>query len=522
MRRLWHRLYSVPSQTKCIYCNALSRNVLPSLLSRAPPLFPLALFQSYSSSSSSSSSSNNKSSNNGTSMTEILTLKTNMNVTSDVQDPDVAMRRNKAIVLADFYRSLSTQDIDQIWPLYTYLYHNDYLNCLTRKNYHNLFLYTIRSRATTKNLHRLKALVDDMKQQGYSLRLSEYNSLINWIGGKTVIRKQPHHLIDTLQLLDEMQQSYIIDETTGKKIEKDVIQPNLTTFNSLIHIAAQLLDLRTAQKLYHDMISRGLQPNMYTYSTLLHAMGKIGDVDGIDCMVAEVKAKRPKKLLDTAAFWNVVMAGYARNGFSDRACDLFEQMLENVKRKRKTPSKKTGPVADGETFRIYIDLMVHSGKRNEAIAMLYSMKDVNVQPTISIYNTLFSTFMSPAPIFKEEIDASNFHDNEDLERKANLDTLDKLYQHMKNNQVKPNSKTMYTLVSAFLDLGDTNSALEAFVSLSTVNKSTENPSVRACSVSKLSKNRLLNTRSKWEALTVEPTPELIERLNGILAKSDVK
>ncbi|KAI8641831.1 hypothetical protein BD408DRAFT_417478 [Parasitella parasitica] len=516
MRRLWHRLNSVPSPTKCIYCNTLSRKVRPSLLSRAPPLFPLALFQSYSSNSSSSSTS----SNNRASMTKILT-QMNTNVISDAQDTDIAMRRNKAIVMADFYRSLSTQDIDQIWPLYTYLYNNDYLNCLTRKNYQTLFLYTIRSRATTKNLHRLNALVDDMKRQGHFLRLSEYNSLINWIGGKTVKRKQPHHLIDTLQLLDEMQQSYIIDEATGKKIEKVAIQPDLSTFNSLIHIAAQLLDLRTAQKLYHDMISRALQPDHYTYSTLLHAMGKMGDVDGIDRMFDEAKSNGSKKLLDTSAIWNVVMAGYACNGFSDRACDLFEQMLKNGKRKQKRSPKKAGPVVDGESFRIYIDLMVHDGRRSEAIAALYSMKDVKVQPNISIYNALFSSFMSPTPRFEAEVDVSNFDDKEDLERKANIDALDKLYQHMKDIQVKPNSKTMYTLVSAFLDLGDTKSALEAFVFLSTVSKTTEKLSIRTCSVARLSKNRLLKMKNKWEASTVEPNPELIERLNCILAKSNV-
>lgn len=440
------------------------------------------------------------------------------------QDIELSMRRNKATLIADFYRSLSTQDIDRIWPLYTYLYNNDYLNCLTRKNYHNLFVYTIRSRACQKNLHRLNALVDDMRQRGFSLRLSEYNSLINWVGGKTVPHKHPHHLIDALQLFDEMQQPYRIDENTGEKIEKDVVQPNVATFNSLIHIAAQLLDLRTAQKLYHDMVSRGLQPDQFTYSTLLHAMGKMGDVDGIDRMLDDVQSSGLNNVMNTTVIWNVVMTGYACNGAKDRAYGLFKQMLDSRKRRRRKPSKKAAPVVDAESFRIYIDLMIHDDKRKEAISALYSMKGVGVRPIITIYNTLFSSFMSQEPNFRLEIDTSE-HDMDDPQRKENLDTLEKIYQHMKDTQVKPNSETMYTLVSAFLDLGDTKAALEVFVHLSTNQNNTENnaekSNVRSTSVAKLAKDRCLRMQCDNEPSKIEPNPELLERLNSILAKSNV-
>lgn len=515
---------SVPSQTRCIYCNTLSRNVmLPSLLSRATPLFPLELFRPYSSDSS-------------TSTTDDAAQKPHANLMANAQDIELSMRRNKATLIADFYRSLSTQDIDRIWPLYTYLYNNDYLNCLTRKNYHNLFVYTIRSRASQKNLHRLNALVDDMRQRGFSLRLSEYNSLINWVGGKTVPHKHPHHLIDALQLFDEMQQPYRIDENTGEKIEKDVVQPNVATFNSLIHIAAQLLDLRTAQKLYHDMVSRSLQPDQFTYSTLLHAMGKMGDVDGIDRMLDDVRSSGLSSAMNTTIIWNVVMTGYACNGAKDRAYDMFKRMLNSQRRSKRKPLKKTAaPAVDAESFRIYIDMMIHDDKRSEAISTLYSMKDIGVQPIITIYNTLFSSFMSQEPRFGlDTIDTSNHnHDDEDGDplRKENLDTLEKIYQHMKDTQVKPNSETMYTLVSAFLDLGDTKAALEVFVHLSTHHHNSnttatttehhaEKRNVRSSSIATLAKDRFSRT-DRSEPSKIEPNSELLERLNGILAKSNV-
>ncbi|KAL9552029.1 hypothetical protein MBANPS3_003974 [Mucor bainieri] len=521
MRRLWHRLNSVPSQTRCIYCNTLSRNVmLPSLLSRTTPLFPLELFRPYSSSYSSDSSSN--------STADDSAQNPPANLMANAQEIELSMRRNKATLIADFYRSLSTQDIDRIWPLYTYLYNNEYLNCLTRKNYHNLFVYTIRSRASQKNLHRLNALVDDMRQRGFSLRLSEYNSLINWVGGKTVPHKHPHHLIDALQLFDEMQQPYRIDENTGEKIEKDVVQPNVATFNSLIHIAAQLLDLRTAQKLYHDMVSRNLQPDQFTYSTLLHAMGKMGDVDGIDRMLKDVRSSGSSKVMNTTIIWNVVMTGYACNGAKDRAYSMFRRMLNSHRRSKKRPLKKTSaPVVDAESFRIYIDMMIHDDKRKEAISTLYSMKEVGVHPIVTIYNTLFSSYMSHEPRFGlADVDTSAQHNDKESgpQRKENLDTLDKIYQHMKDTQVKPNSETMYTLVSAFLDLA----ALEVFVHLSThynnsattTEHSAEKLNVRSSSIATLAKDRL-SRMNRSEPAKIEPNPELLERLNSILTKSNV-
>jgi pentatricopeptide repeat protein len=495
MRRLWHRFNSVPSQTRCIYCINYSRTafLFPSLLStsKAAPILPLGFLHAYSTSTL-------------IPRNEAITVNDSTNSTPTPNDD---IRKNKAAVLANFYRALSTQDIDRIWPVYTYLYSNDFLDCLTRKNYHNLFVYTIRSRACQKNLHRLLALVDDMRRQGYFLRLNEYNALIHWVGGKTVPQKRAHHLLDALKLFDEMQQSILIEH--GEKVPKEPIQPDVTTFNSLIHIAAQLSDLRTAQKLYYDMVSRGLQPNQYTYSTLLHAMGKMGDVDGLDQMLKEIKGHGLDHLANTTVIWNVVMSGYACNGRKDRACTMFDQMVAATRHPKK---HKSIPRADAESFRVYIDLMVHSNKREEALAALDQMKSLRIKPIVTIYNTLFSSFMKPPMSLDEEEEEAR-----ELQQ-PQVETIQKLYQNMKDIQVKPNSETMYTLVSAFLDLGDTKSALEVFVSLSNTSVAATTPTVdiQTSSIATLAKERLLVDNQA--PLKIEPSPELLDRLNRIVAK----
>lgn len=502
MRRLWQRLSTVPSQKQCIYCTTRLRTALlfPSL-SRAKPV-TFGLFKSYQTSALFS------------------------HQPTDIRDETLFLENsnrstNKPALMADFYRSLATQDIDQIWPLYTYLYANDLLSLLTRKNFHSLFVYTIRARASQKNLHRLTALTEDIRKCGFHLRLNEYNALIHWIGGKAVPHTHPHHLLDALQLFEDMQKAEIIDEQ-GKVSTNEPVQPSVTTFNTLIDIAVQLSDIRTAQKLYHDMVSRGLQPDAYTYSTLLHSMGRLGDVDGMDRFLKDIRTKGLDAMINNTVIWNIVMSGYACNGYKEKAYAMFKEMTKSndiaqkKKKYRKQKVKATAalnqvPIADAESYRIYIDLMANDNKRDEAIRLLFSMDKLGIKPTITVYNTLFGSFMK-----RTQFDV----DDEDPDREIKLNTIQQLYKSMKDTQVKPNSETMYTLVSAFLDLGDTKSALETFVFLSDINqkllKQPKRKSIHSNSVATLAKERLLTLNK--DPSRIDPYPELVERLNSVVTK----
>lgn len=499
MQRLWHRLNRVPSRTQCIYCNSLSTTSLRPKLTA--PIFPLEIYRFYDANS---------------------LFNTHPRRLEDEKPHNTILPRNKSSLLSDFYRSLATQDIDQIWPLYTYFYNNDLLHHLTRKNYHNLFIYTIRSRASQKNLLRLTGLVDDMKQRGFSLKLSEYNALIDWVGGKAVPNRQSHHLTEALQLFEEMQQPYIMN-ADGEKLPKEPIQPTVPTYNTLIHIAAQLSDLRTAQKLYHDMISRGLEPDKYTYCTLLHVMGRLGDVDGMDMMVRELKQQG---LTRHTVIWNVITSGYAANGFKERAYAIFDQIIRNHKKKKKRA--RDIPKPDAETFKIYIELLLSDGKRKEAISSLDQMRGLGIRPIVTIYNALFDSFTRTK--LKNSQDPFNYlfeiDPIEEIEdpaiTKGKLETIQTLYQQMKDLQVKANSETMYTLVSAFLDLGDTKSALEAFVSLSEKVNLTNKPSIHTNAVSSLSKNKKSLAMKNNEPLKIEPRQELLDRLNNIVTSKSME
>ncbi|KAI7857781.1 hypothetical protein BDC45DRAFT_500652 [Circinella umbellata] len=436
----------------------------------------------------------------------------------------MSAKKDRAAALSDFYRSLATQDIDSIWPKYSYLYHHQYHKNLTRRNFRQLFLSAIRSRSTQRNLQRLLVLIDDMKERGMQLKCNEYDALMHWIGGRTVPVKKSHHLTEALALFDEMQQQ--------------TIQPSLVTYNTLIHIASQVSDIRMAQRLYHDMIAHDIKPDAYTYATLLSSMGKMRDVDGMEQMFEQLQ--KMQHVANNTIIWNAVLSGYAASDRIDEAKKMFGEMYNSLKQNKRynntakeqqqqqngaeeeKEKERKAPVADTQSFRIYIEALLSQGEQDTAIQVLEDMTRYDLEPIAAIYNQLFRSFMNEEAV--EEDDNGSHRNNDGLildeEAQTKLNTVKKLQQSMNELNVPPNSETMYTLVSALLDLGDTNLALETFVRL---NRNMSNDA--AVNKARLTLNThdtiALLTQRRFELDTtkpnkLEPNQELLERLGKIV------
>ncbi|KAI8967083.1 hypothetical protein BDF20DRAFT_840480 [Mycotypha africana] len=474
---------------------------------------------------------------------------------------DMATRlKLKAKLLANFQRALASTNMDLIWPIYDELYDYGFLQCVSRRVFHYLIKYTINSRATSKNLNRFKTIVEDMLTHGHHLTVSEYNALIHWVGGHTVPQRRPQHFTEAMKIFDEMQQPYVILNVqhqsslgTGieRKIAKEPVGPNAGTFNTLINIAAQISDVKAAQKLYHDMVSRGIPPDTLTYSTLIKALGKIGDVDGIDYLLQRITDQHDEDLIRTTYIWNTIIAGYAFNGLPERAYELFHKMKEvnrvqlslrgqqnqrhpnKGKRKRgqqqqqqQRCSKKKGiPKADFETFRIYIDLLLQDGKREEAVSTLFTMQPhFNVKPTVKIYNSLFKSFMQNEALVSSEDDIDDCDKRSfviDKQYQLDLEKVHQIYQHMVKNQVKPNSETLYTLVSALLDLGDTQNALTLFMNITKKQEEqqTSNDNVDATSVKILTSQIIRLQEQKSQPSSLRINPLLFARIRRLTSSS---
>ncbi|KAI9263317.1 hypothetical protein BDA99DRAFT_537325 [Phascolomyces articulosus] len=440
--------------------------------------------------------------------------------------PNSCSKKDKASALSDFYRSLATQDIDSIWPKYSYLYHYQYHKYLTRRNFRQLFLSAIRSRSTQRNLHRLLVLIDDMKERGMQLKCNEYDALMHWIGGRTVPVKKSHHLTEALALFDEMQQ-------------QRAIQPSLVTYNTLIHIASQVSDIRMAQRLYHDMIAHEIQPDAYTYATLLRSMGRMRDVDGMEQMLEQLQSMQ--HVANNTIIWNAALSGYAASGRIDDVKTMFTKMYNSLQQHNnnnnittekpqqnleledegKEQGEKKAPIADFQSFRIYIEALLSQDEQEEAVQILEDMIQHDIEPIAVIYNNLFRSFMNEDREEEEEDNKPN--DKNDLmmdeTKRTQLATVKKLYQSMMELNVAPNSDTMYTLVSALLDLGDTKLALETFVQLNKKTATMEAVKDHAAmtdhdTVAMLAQRRFALDTTKPSKL--EPNQELLERLGKIV------
>ncbi|KAI8330200.1 hypothetical protein BC941DRAFT_456887 [Chlamydoabsidia padenii] len=236
--------------------------------------------------------------------------------------------------LSQFYRGLATQNLDQLWPLYSTIYQNNLHTRLTRQNYRQLVLVTARSAKTQRNLHRLLAIIEDMQQLAHPLRLSDYNMIIYWLGGATVPETRPRHLTDALGWLNTMKSS---------------VEPCVVTYNTLIHVASQANDLLTAQRLYHAMLAKGIHPDTFTYTTLLHCMAFTGDIQGA---------------------------------------------LEQQQQQHTGQTMTAAPVADVTTFQIYIDYLIRQNRQGDAIHILLDtmLTHLKMRPNITIYNRLFASF----------------------------------------------------------------------------------------------------------------------------------
>ncbi|KAI9280744.1 hypothetical protein BY458DRAFT_500243 [Sporodiniella umbellata] len=405
MQRLWHRLNKVPSRQPCIYCT--------TAFSRIPKTRP-SLFQTY--------------------------------TTIETKKPREEM--NKAFVAADLQRAFATQNIERIWPLYNFLYDNDMLDLLTQQNYYQLFTFTLRAPATKTNYFRLFTIVDDMKAKDVPLRFTEYNSLIAQIGNQPEVMLRPYHLSDALNLFDEMQKD-------------KAIKPSVEIYNTLIALASRLSEYRTAQKLYRDMKTRGIEADVYTYTTLIRLLGKIKDVQGLQQIIEEAKSKLTPEGKRSVAFWNAQMLAYRTNALEEKAEAILSQLKRKARRKenkiRSGKWRKGLPSPDAESYRILIEqAILEKRPMAEPLALLRDMKAMSIKPFARIYNSLFRAFMIP---IGETLPAD--------EKTEKQKQLKKLFLNYKRDIefVEPNSETVYTLVSGFLDLGEIKCALESFVFL---------------------------------------------------------
>ncbi|XP_057834772.1 pentatricopeptide repeat-containing protein At5g39350-like [Cryptomeria japonica] len=112
---------------------------------------------------------------------------------------------------------------------------------------------------------------------------------------------------------------------TFKQMQLAGVKPNSTTFASILPACAKMRDLERGMDIHQSIKEGGFLSDVTVATALADMYAKCGRID------------KARELFDRVSqrdviSWNAMIAGYAQNGFADKALETFEQMqLEGIK-----------------------------------------------------------------------------------------------------------------------------------------------------------------------------------------------
>ncbi|XP_057865085.2 pentatricopeptide repeat-containing protein At2g13600 [Cryptomeria japonica] len=106
---------------------------------------------------------------------------------------------------------------------------------------------------------------------------------------------------------------------TFEHMELAGLEPNSTTFGSILPVCAKLGALEQGMDIHKSIIESGLLSNVVVGSALINMYSECGCID----KACEVFGKMPQR---NVVSWTSMLAGYAQNGDLDAALSLFKQM----------------------------------------------------------------------------------------------------------------------------------------------------------------------------------------------------
>ncbi|XP_059067389.1 pentatricopeptide repeat-containing protein At2g39620 [Cryptomeria japonica] len=106
---------------------------------------------------------------------------------------------------------------------------------------------------------------------------------------------------------------------TFKQMQLAGVQPDFTTFASILPACAKMGALEQGMYIHQSIKDRGISSNVVVASALVDMYAKCGRID----KARELFDSMPQK---DVVSWNAMIAGYAQNGFVEKALDTFKQM----------------------------------------------------------------------------------------------------------------------------------------------------------------------------------------------------
>ncbi|KAI0142474.1 hypothetical protein F4776DRAFT_612185 [Hypoxylon sp. NC0597] len=219
-------------------------------------------------------------------------------------------------------RRPATVDLDTIFDLYKALPEPRILHLTARLRHQLLAVLGMTERKDSKSMLRYFSVVTDVKDSGFPLTVSEWNTAMSF-ASRYVGRSTEVEVEAALHIWREMEQ------VAG-------IRGSDVTFNILFDVASKAGKFPLAEMMYQEMITRGFSFNRYHHVSLLHFFGLKQDTSGL--RAAYKQMVESGEVIDSVVL-NCVISGFLASGEESSAERLYEKMKESVRSTKVLPDR---------------------------------------------------------------------------------------------------------------------------------------------------------------------------------------
>ncbi|KAL2755284.1 hypothetical protein ACRALDRAFT_1082421 [Sodiomyces alcalophilus JCM 7366] len=226
-------------------------------------------------------------------------------------------------------------------------------------------------RRNSKSMLRFFAVIGEVQDCGLTLRRREWNAALA-LASQYVSQTTDTEAEATLRLWNEMERN------GGEK-------GNGVTFNILFDAASKSGNFALAEKIYSEMVSRGIPFNRYHHVSLIHFFGLKKDQDGIRAAYKEMVDAG--EMIDTVVL-NCLIASFLRAGDEGAALRVYDYMKSN------SPNAAALPAADYRMNRVAVQVLMMFGKvgRNHPSMRPVFQEAVVNTPDLQTYRILLSHY----------------------------------------------------------------------------------------------------------------------------------
>ncbi|XP_076899755.1 uncharacterized protein LOC143553708 [Bidens hawaiensis] len=219
-------------------------------------------------------------------------------------------------------------------------------------------------------------------------------------------------LIEFYSVLGKIEDAQkVFDEMLEKGIAADVY-----AYTSLISCNCKLGKMKRVFELFDELTERGLVPNVHTYGVLLKGVCKAGEMKAAEVLLSEMKSKG---LEVNDVIINTLMDGYCKKGNVDDAINLQSLM------------EKKGFKPSVISYNIIAAGLCKANRLEEAKTTLFTMVDRGVALNTMTYTTLIDVFCKQG----EFVEAR------------------RMFREMESNGEKPNVVTYNAFIDGYCKKG---------------------------------------------------------------------